>query len=108
MNTQPEALRLADLFESMAEGYKPAAWIAVKQTDVCDAAAELRCLQAEVEALKARERVLVEALSKMLFAESATYPSFEEGHEAQEAWAEAKAKAKREAGEALASVKGGA
>jgi hypothetical protein len=100
MNTQPEALRLADLFENYS-GY---AW-----EDACsEAAAELRRLQTENEALKARELVLVVALSKMLFAESATYPSFEEGHEAQEAWAEAKAKAKREAGEALTSVKGGA
>lgn len=47
-DAQPEALRLADLFENYS-GY---AW-----EDACsEAAAELRRLQTEIEALKARER----------------------------------------------------
>lgn len=52
MTTQPEALRLAEVFETYAVDHQPEGWPAIRQETLNSAAAELRRLHAENEALR--------------------------------------------------------
>lgn len=52
MNTQPEAIRLAEVFETYAVDHQPDGWPAIRQETLNSAAAELRRLHAENEALR--------------------------------------------------------
>lgn len=53
MTTQPESIRLAEVFETYAVDHQPDGWPAIRQETLNSAAAELRRLHAENEALRA-------------------------------------------------------
>lgn len=52
MTTRPEAIRLAEVFETYAVDHQPDGWPAIQQEALNSAAAELRRLHAENEALR--------------------------------------------------------
>ena len=54
----PAALRLAELFELFAIDHEPDGWPGVRQAELNEAAAELRRLHAEYEALRSAIRKL--------------------------------------------------